>query len=583
MPIDPTLGPCDQPGWPQDYIPTPVEWMTVLANKADAGTSGSYVDQTAAIATLNAQVATINDPNVGILAAANTVTAALGTKEAGDVQTLAGEITAINDPTAGIAAVAAANLAGLASRVNVIVYAAAYGAVGDNSTDDTAAITRALAAVPYGGIVMLSGGHTYKITYLTIPAGVRLIGHSMQATTLITDVATGNVITMGSSSTLDNMQIASSVTRTAGSHVLLNGNGIRLHDVELTGYYIGVTAGVAGTVEATDCILDDLLLGSPCVASGGGGIDAPFYSNLSIRNACMVGPVSGSVQPDFGVRLRNGDTCFLSQCNITLHGAALLIQPPVNNNVYATNSVACYYDSSGTISSGSPVSSCEVIPAGGAWDTLFTNCWFGISTGASGCYLGGTGTVDGVTFTGCEFVSNGDCGLIAVGSNVINWIVVGGYSAGNKNCGVRAASGTSGFSITGHRAGAAGGRGVNNYGIVVDAAASTNYSIVGNYVGGGGNTTANISDSGTGYGYVANNIGYNGITAAAALAVGASPWSYTSGHTQEAIYISNGTVSEVAIDAAYLFTTTNVSVTLSPHETMQITYSAAPTVIRKAM
>lgn len=188
--------------------------------------------------------------------------------------------------------------------------------------------------------------------------------------------------------------------------------------------------------------------------------------------------------------------------------------------------------------------------------------------------------VDGITFTGCEFTDNGDSGLIAVGSGVKNWTVTGGHSGGNANSGIRAASATSNFNIVGHIAGSISGRGPNNFGITVDAAASNNYVIANNTVV--GNTTGSISDGGTGTtASVVNNLGYNGSQNVAGLTVGSSPWSYTAGHTSETLYFAGGTVSEIRVDGQIVQNTTAATILLVPNQTMQVTYSSAPTILRK--
>ena len=57
--------------------------------------------------------------------------------------------------------------------------------------------------------------------------------------------------------------------------------------------------------------------------------------------------------------------------------------------------------------------------------------------------------VDGITFTGCEFTDNGDCGLIVKGSGAKNWSVTGGHFGGNTNSGIRAAGGTTVYKAAG--------------------------------------------------------------------------------------------------------------------------------------
>jgi len=104
-----------------------------------------------------------------------------------------------------------------------------------------------------------------------------------------------------------------------------------------------------------------------------------------------------------------------------------------------------------------------------------------------------------------------------------------------------------------------------------------------------GNLTGAISNSGTispgANGTVMrDNVGYNPI-GWDSLSPAASPWTYTAGPTDEVINLLNGTVSNVAVTDR-TGTTTNValsapaSITLSPYDTMVVTYSAAPAVKR---
>lgn len=66
--------------------------------------------------------------------------------------------------------------------------------------------------------------------------------------------------------------------------------------------------------------------------------------------------------------------------------------------------------------------------------------------------------------------------------------------------------------------------------------------------------------------------------APSALSIGASPWTYTAGSTQEAISVNGGTVSQIAIQGVPLFTQTNQLFILQANQSAVITYSVAPTV-----
>ena len=88
------------------------------------------------------------------------------------------DLTAESPVSAGELAAIRTTLNATATEVTLGVVRAtdaAYGAVGDGSTDDTAALTAAIAAADAGSskVVLLPGG-TYRTTDLTVPAGVTL-------------------------------------------------------------------------------------------------------------------------------------------------------------------------------------------------------------------------------------------------------------------------------------------------------------------------------------------------------------------------------------------------------------------------
>jgi hypothetical protein len=82
---------------------------------------------------------------------------------------------------------------------------------------------------------------------------------------------------------------------------------------------------------------------------------------------------------------------------------------------------------------------------------------------------------------------------------------------------------------------------------------------------------------------VTNNLGYNGVASVLGLIVGASPWSYTAGHTPENIYVYGGAVSDIKIDGQTVLSQTGVTVPLAPQQVLTITYSALPTVMKKSV
>ena len=456
-----------------------------------------------------------------------------------------------------------------------------FGAVGNGVTDDTDEIQAALNSVPFGGNVQLPSG-TYKISSLTIPDGVRLVGQNPYGSVLVTTSATGNVLALGVSSGIQSLKVASSVARTSGAHVSILKNGSVVLDCEFGNYYIGINVGsVVGAELPVGVQLESLRFRDANVVSGGGAINADNFSSLVIKDVIASYDSPGN-QPDFGIKVNNGDTLFMDSVNITLHGTALNISPAASLNCYAFMAVNCAFDSARNNSSGTAVSSAVITPAGGVYDTQFVNCWFGLSQAKFGCFVEaiGGGAVDGLDFGNCQFVDNGDSGLLVNGTACKNITVTGGHSSSNTDAGLRFNNSTD-FTITGHRAGNVATRGPNNYGIKIGGTCDT-FQVTGNDVT--GNTTGGLIDtaSGTTMCLVAANTGYN-FQALAGETVGASPWTFTNGHTQTTLYVLGGTVSDIKQSGQTIQNTTGATVCLAPNETMQITYSSLPTVLKKVM
>lgn len=458
-----------------------------------------------------------------------------------------------------------------------------FGAVGNGVTDDLAAIQTAINACPSGGAVYLPRA-TYSVSaHITLSDGVALIGDSAFSSVLIWKSATwdGNGIIAENATIIQNIKLLSDNYLANGQLISISAkNSVYINKCEFIKYYNAIYVGsspIPVNPKIVNCNFYD-----PSVITGGSAIVLDNFSNATVDGCLIAGPAFPAAQPDAAIKINNGDTCFISNTNITLHGAALYVATLAAANCYALKINNCAFDSAGSISSGGYKSSAEFSPAGNVYNTTITNSWFGLSSNQNGCAIlpNGSGVVDGISFTGCQFVANADAGFIAVGSNVKNWNVTGGFSCGNTLYGYRAASGTSNFSITGTLAGNIAARGANGKGIAVDAAASNNYLIADNNVV--GNTVDNLIDLGTGANArVTNNLGYNGVSALVGLTVGASPWTYTAGHTPETIYFGGGTISSILVDGQNVSTQTQIS--LAPNESLVLTYTVTPTVLRKKM
>jgi hypothetical protein len=130
--------------------------------------------------------------------------------------------------------------------------------------------------------------------------------------------------------------------------------------------------------------------------------------------------------------------------------------------------------------------------------------------------------------------------------------------------------------VTGCRSGDAASSTFQRHGIQIDTGA-TNFIVSNNDVR--DNVTSGIADGSTATnGFVLGNNGYTGNLSA--FVAGASPYTYRAGHSAESVYIYGGTVSSIALGGATVFTTTNQTITLGPNQTVVITHTAAPTILK---
>lgn len=110
-----------------------------------------------------------------------------------------------------------------------------YGAVGDGSTDDTAAITAAFnAAKVTGGTVFFPGYGPYKFTNLTFTTGtsygVRIVGDRRRYTRLDCYATSGTAITVGDGSTSNSGNVTFEHIQIFGSNSTNEVDGLKLRN-----------------------------------------------------------------------------------------------------------------------------------------------------------------------------------------------------------------------------------------------------------------------------------------------------------------------------------------------------------------
>lgn len=326
---------------------------------------------------------------------------------------------------------------------------------------------------------------------LTIPHGVRVHGAGSSTTSLISTFTTGDCITIGTNAELSNVYLGAVAPRTSGRTVVLAGNAATLRNFEMSQYFIGIYgAGSSGSSLIVAPRIAYGLMRSPSTGSGSAAIFIDNYSNADLSHLVITGP--GSNQPDCGLKVGHGDTFFISNSNITAHGAALYIAPTTGQTSFSITATACFFDSA--------IGHCsaELHPAGGdIRNAKFVNCWFGLSdqSGLSMIASGENGVIDGMELASCEWHGCGDSGLRAHGAGVKNINIIGGSASGNTVAGINISGGMSDFTILGAQIGNISGRGANGIGVVVQSGVSNRYLITNNRIN--GNTT-NLIDSGTG-------------------------------------------------------------------------------------
>ena len=380
-----------------------------------------------------------------------------------------------------------------------------FGATGNGSTDDTAAIQACLTASANRMVYFPPGNYHY--TALSLPTGCGIRGSGVQAT-FLTCTATNGTITVLGPCVISDIAFTSPTPRVAGPTVSCQGNDIQFRNIAASNYFLFAQVGALSpsSVEAVGARFTDSDFFSPAIGPGSGAIYLLNYGNAVVERCIITGPSVGQ-QPDYGIRLDNGDTAIVNNNNISAHGYALIFETAAGENAYATQVSNCVLDSAGAISGGSHASGLGMAQAGNIEDAQFSNCWFGLSSGGCGALLSPSGgTIRGIDFSGCKFVGNAIDGLSLSGSGVISICVSGGDATANANAGIDILNGATDITITGVRAGNTDGRGSQNIGINLTGAAA-NCLVVGNNCHGNANSGLVNTATGT------NNTVANNVTA----------------------------------------------------------------------
>ena len=446
------------------------------------------------------------------------------------------------------------------------------GVAGNGSTDDTAAIQAAINSLGSAGGVILMGQGSFLISSVTIPCPLLLIGYGAngEGSQIIAKDATSNVLKITNDSVyLRDIIFSASVTRTAGAYVYLDTTSsiITVENCYMSGWYWGVYVNSGGTVYLRNLVMRNGVPGAGQAVRIDGGSDL-YLDALFVDNP------AGS-QPDSGVCVTNCGDLTLMGCQLQHCNFPLSIVPSAGQVATSVYAVRSFFDNAGNIGVRmvplSNTGTIQRVQLVGCWASSAVNNGVQIDNSAHG------GGINGVEIIGIEAYANGGSGLTVnvsgTGSGQID--VLGGKFAQNGNDGIQSFACPS-LKVVGARCGPVGAfTGNAGYGFQNTGAAANMMVLDCDLTG---NTGGAFADSGSGSGkMVANNNGWNNSASrTSAITVTASPFTYTAGSSQETVYIFGGTVSNVQVDGANTFATTNVSVSLGPGKSVVVTYTVAP-------
>jgi hypothetical protein len=387
------------------------------------------------------------------------------------------------------------------STGNPVINVLAYGATGNGSTDDTAALQAALNAVPFsGGTVLLPAG-VYKVTSTLIIDKDNTVfeGVGTSAVIQVSGTALGiDVIQVGNGTTtrsqcaIRNLRIAADAQKTAGvgihltkcfkiwlqnlliekqyrslqfsntTEVWFNHSDVR--DTKEHGLFIQNDLMSGFDWYVSDCVFDN-----PDVVNTGSGIHWDGGETLVVNGVDLLRFTVGFyVNPTNGHESRFG---FLN---------GMIMDTSSDNNVHIGNT--------GT---------------GNAVGFTFTNCWSGTATNY-GVLVDrpGSGIVQGVRWNGGKVFHNGLAGFRLAGGQDVHIsdcdIIANSQTVSASRHGIEVAGGVSEFSVQSCRIGGGFEQGdTQGYAIHLDAGASDHYIIMGNDCH-GNNNTPKIDDNGTG-------------------------------------------------------------------------------------
>ncbi len=385
-------------------------------------------------------------------------------------------------------------------KLREVVSVRDFGAVGDDVTDDKAAIQAAIDAVSTagGGVVHLPAGNYKIFSGLSFSGSdVSIVGDGWGATKLICTFASGDILALGDGTanpnncTISDLTITSTVPKTSGAAIVMRNaynckaERFRIDDNMYDGLVID--GGAGQFINHIDRFV---------INSGRRGIvlsrDGTLPQDVFISNGVVANCT------DAGLYMRHCSGIYFTYVDFLTCNKGITSFPALGERV-----VAIFM--SGVIADSTASHGWEITTNGGlVGEWILTNCWASscgsVSSDAGMRIDEGSGTIDGISVSNASITWGQGYGvLLGPSENVY-------FSNPRIHCNSRAGSvdgfavlsGVSKWGILGGAIGLGGIFTTNNqrYGIFINTGSSDNFSIIG--VNLTGNTTGSLSDGSTG-------------------------------------------------------------------------------------
>jgi len=390
----------------------------------------------------------------------------------------------------------------VAANLSQYVSVKDFGAVGNGSTDDTAAIQAAVNYVAsLSGATLYFPSGNYKTTSTISSSGsfFGLFGSGAGGATIAPTFGNADIFSFsGNWISVDNFLFNSaSGSFTSGYCINFSGNqgNYWINRLAINNGYRGIGfTGSAGTnTYITNSIISNLVHYGIYYSTTYTGL--AYINNL--RMQC-----TGGTSTHAGILIQSGDTFHFSNIDISGWYWGIFILPAASGfvrNFHGTN-ITC--DGAGRVGSSQP--SWQIDGSGASSDVSrirLVNCWAGSTVGADGFYINQT---NDVSLVNCIAINNGLNGIHILGSSSVGTKVDSCTVAGNSSSssgiysGIQVESGANEFYLRNNICTPVGSFVTNTqkYGINIAGPTNDYYIVSGNDTH--GNITAGFNNGGTG-------------------------------------------------------------------------------------